>query len=61
MKHLDDAAIDIGQLLDLHDFPKNPSALGVIAVNQHIFSYLLLLDGGLVVEVVMDELTHVCL
>lgn len=61
VKHLDDAGVSVRQVLDLHDFSEDPSAFGMVTVHEHVLPYLLLLYGGLVVEVVIDELTHICL
>lgn len=61
MKYLDDTGVSVVQVLNLHDLSEDPSPFGVVAVHEHILPYLLLFNVGLVVEVLMDELTHVCL
>lgn len=59
VSHLHNTARGIRKILDLHYLPEYPPSISVPAVDKHIFLYLLVVDGWLVIEVGEDEVTKI--
>ena len=59
VKNLDYAVMSVWQVLNFHHFSKDPSSLGMFAVNKHILFDLFLFYNSLIIEVLMDKLTHI--